>query len=103
LQTGEDDDVNMKEADEQRAVAMSLPKNLIRPYPVEGTRGLRLRRSFCSNPMARQRRDGEDEGNTTLWCEEEKVCIEGRRLALNMYTRHGQNNQVINHIIIALM
>jgi hypothetical protein len=49
--------------------------------------------------MARRRRDGEDEGSTALWCMEEKVCTEGRRLALNIYTRRPKqtNNQPHNH------
>jgi hypothetical protein len=42
-------------------------------------------------PITRRWRDGKDQGNTTLWCEEEKICTGGRRLALNMYT--GRNKK----------
>jgi hypothetical protein len=71
-----------------------LSKNMIRPLPHA--------RTALPTPMACRRRDGEDEGSTTLWCKEEKVCTEGRRLALNIYIWRGQNRQIISRIITTL-
>ena len=56
-----DQRLQLEEVDRQRAVAMVLPKNLIRPLPRAGTQGdVGFGDPALPTPMARRRRDGED-------------------------------------------